>query len=142
MLGMTECELSTPLLHTPSRYPTKTLLASLIYMMRPQVRYWAARTWWGDTVLNNNQIGNAQVCQSIFQSAGMAQPTHGTLGVKGVPMSVSHGGTLKVIAHIGFLCLCGVCKDPRLTIGFLNCSPSNFKAKFLIDAIGHFSEAG
>lgn len=65
LLGMTNCELSTPLLYTPSRYPTKTLLASLIYLMRPQVRYWAARTWWGDTLLNNNQMSNAQVCQSI-----------------------------------------------------------------------------
>lgn len=101
------------------------------------MRYWAVRTWWGDTLLNNNQMSNAQVCQSIFQSAGMAQPTHGTPGVKGASMAVSHGDS----AH-RFSVSTGVCKDPRLMAGFLNCSPSNFKAKFLIDATGHFSEAG
>jgi hypothetical protein len=58
-------------------------------------------------------------------------------------MSVSHGGTLKVITCTWVFHVYVACAEcPRLTSGVLSCSPSLFKAEFLTDGVGHFSEAG
>lgn len=53
---------------TPSGYPTKRLFTSLICMMRPQVRYWGARTRRGDTPLKqqpDDQGSGLSVCLSV-----------------------------------------------------------------------------